>query len=51
MGKWFVDYYIIKMAIFKKENGEWGMRLTISHEILHSEQFEGPEFIDDKSFL
>ena len=32
-------------------NGERGMRLTIYHEILHSEQFEGAEFIDDNSFL
>ena len=32
-------------------NGEWGMRLTIFHEILHSEQFEGTEFIDDDSFV
>ena len=51
MGKWFVHYCIIEMAIFKKENENWGMRLTISHEILRNEQFEGPEFIDDKSFL
>ena len=28
-------------------NGEWEMRLTIFHEILHSEQFEDDEFIDD----
>ena len=27
------------------------MRLTIFHEILHSEQFEGAEFIDDNNFL
>ena len=27
------------------------MRLTIYHEILHSEQFEGAEFIDGNSFL
>ena len=33
------------------ENGERGMRLTIFHEILHSEQFEGAEFINDNSFL
>ena len=39
------------MAIFKKGNGERGMRLTIFHEILHSEQFEGAEFNDDNSFL
>ena len=46
------------MAIFKKGNkeqrtgnGERGMKLTIYHEILHSEQFEGTEFIDDNSFL
>ena len=32
-------------------NGERGMRFTIFHEILHSEQFEGAEFIDDNSFL
>ena len=32
-------------------NGEWGTRLTIFHKILHSEQFEGAEFIDDNSFL
>ena len=32
-------------------NGERGMRLTIFHKILHSEQFEGAEFIDDNSFL
>ena len=32
-------------------NGERGMRLTIFHEILHSEQFEGTEFIDDDSFV
>ena len=32
-------------------NEEQGMRLTIYHEILHSEQFEGAEFIDDNSFL
>ena len=29
-------------------SGERGMRLTIFHKILHSEQFEGAEFIDDK---
>ena len=51
------------MAIFKEGergpgNREWGegnrergMRLTIYHEILHSEQFEGAEFIDDNGFL
>ena len=49
------------MAIFKKGNGEWGMgsvnwgtgmmRLIIYHEILHSEQFEVAEFIDDNNFL
>ena len=27
------------------------MRLTIYHEILHSEQSEGAEFIDDNCFL
>ena len=27
------------------------MRLTIYHEILDSEQFEGAEFIDGNSFL
>ena len=27
------------------------MRLTIFHEILHGEQPEGAEFIDDNSFL
>ena len=27
------------------------MRLKIFHEILHSEQFEGAEIIDDNSFL
>ena len=32
-------------------NKEQGMRLTIYHEILHSEQSEGAEFIDDNSFL
>ena len=32
-------------------NGERGMRLTIFFEILHSEQFEGAEFIDYNSFL
>ena len=46
-------------------NGEWGtrngkrgmgnkeceMRLTIYHKTLHSEQFEGAEFIDDNGFL
>ena len=32
-------------------NGERGMSLTIFHKILHSEQFEGAEFIDDNSFL
>ena len=32
-------------------NGEHGMRLTIYHEILHSQQFEGAEFIDGNSFL
>ena len=32
-------------------NRERGMRLTISHKILHREQFEGAEFIDDNSFL
>ena len=32
-------------------NKEWEMRLTIYHETLHSEQFEGVEFIDDNSFL
>ena len=32
-------------------NGERGIRLTIYHEILHSEQFKGAEFIDDNSFL
>ena len=39
------------MAIFKNGNRERGMRSTIFHEILHSEQFEGDEFIDDSSFL
>ena len=48
------------LAIFKKLNGErgtgsgeWGqgMRLTIYHKTLHSEQFEGAESIDDNSFL
>ena len=53
------------LAIFKKGNGErgtgnreWGMRngergmrSTIFHEILHSEQFEDTEFIDCNSFL
>ena len=45
-------------AIFKKGNsergtgnGERGTRLTTYHEILHSEQFEGAEFIDGNSFL
>ena len=33
------------------ENGEWGLRLTIFLEILHSEQFEGAEFIDNNNFL
>ena len=32
-------------------NGERRMRLTIFHETLHTEQFEGTEFIDDNSFL
>ena len=32
-------------------NKEQGMRLTIYQEILHSEQSEGAEFIDDNSFL
>ena len=32
-------------------NGERGMSLIIYHEILHSEQLEGAEFIDDNSFL
>ena len=39
------------MAIFKKGNGERGMRSTIFHEILHSEHFEDAEFIDDNIFL
>ena len=48
------------LAIFKKLNGErgtgsgeWeqGMRLTIYHKTLHSEQFEGAESIDGNSFL
>ena len=38
-------------AIFEKGNGERGMRFTIYHEILHSEQFEVAEFIDDNRFL
>ena len=52
------DFLGKQMVIFKKgngergtENGEWEMRLTIYHKILHSEQFEGAEFIDDNSFL
>ena len=32
-------------------NGKQGMRLTIYQKILHSEQFEAAEFIDDNSFL
>ena len=32
-------------------NGEWRMRLTIFHKILHREQYEGTEFIDDDSFV
>ena len=32
-------------------NGELGMRLTIYYKILHSEQFEGAEFINDNNFL
>ena len=32
-------------------NGEQRMRLTIFHKVLHSEQFESAEFIDDNSFL
>ena len=32
-------------------NGERGMSLIIYHEILHSEQLEGAEFIDDNIFL
>ena len=51
------------MAILKKGEGgtrngkrgmgneKWEMRLTIYHEILHSEQSEGAEFIDDNCFL
>ena len=46
-------------VIFKKENRERGMgngergtvKSTIFLEILHSEQFEGAEFIDGYSFL
>ena len=32
-------------------NEKQGIRLTIFHEILRSEQFEGAEFIDRNSFL
>ena len=32
-------------------NVERGMRLTIYHKILYSEQFEAAEFIDGNSFL
>ena len=46
------------MAIFKKRNGERGMRLTIFHdkcfsfdEALYSAQIEGAEFNGDDSFL
>ena len=48
------------MPIFKKGNeergtgnGEWGTEneVNLFHEILHSEQFEGAEFINDNSFL
>ena len=41
----------LKRAIVKKGNGKRGMRLTIYHMILHSEQFEGAEFIDGNNFL
>ena len=48
------------LAIFKKLNGErgtgsreWGqgIRLTIYHKTLHSEEFRGAESIDGNSFL
>ena len=41
----------METAVFKKGNGEREMRLTISHKILHSEQFECAEFFDDNSFV
>ena len=53
-----LTFFLSLKATFKKgngeqqmRNGERGMRLTIFHEILHSEQFGGAEFIDDNSFL
>ena len=47
---WYI-FLLSYLAIFKKGNGERGVRVTIFHEILHSEQFEGAEFIDGNSFL
>ena len=49
----FVLQCVLEKAIFKKRNGEWGTgnKSTIFHEILHSEQFEVAEFIDNNSFL
>lgn len=45
------DKWKFSRAIFKKGNLERGMRLTIVHKILHSEQSEDAEIIDHNSFL